>query len=541
MAMGIDEIEFYFSPFTGIEDPRNRNTIFLAFGFENQEDPGLAEWFGELEGRRQSIDKIPIKSDEDVVSLQTILREGKTHHAGLIYARYPWKKKKEIVLGDINFLREIFCNTILAVGRVKNEKHTALCIILPDKFSPRNIKDEEQRGHLYQFVKTVTEAIVYANEPYVDFKTDVGSKIKEVFFLFFGEPQKALDEFLRKAIVDGKITGNWMAIVRRLTETPPNIQTPLELAAEVLGKKIGTVHSGRWRKIGGSKRIVAHILSGTKTLRAHGFNLTATVNDGSEHEPCILKLHYIPKTNRQKRIRKVVLTGKGVVFDTGGHDLKGTGFYDRMHYDMAAAATVLAIPFLAEEFNLPVEIIAIAPMVQNMLGPKAVLPHSIIRAYGGKTVEITNTDAEGRLILAEAIAFGDEKFKPDALITVGTLSDMSGFGPDFLKVGFSGNENERRIKVAEKLSAEKVLMLPRLEYLNRVDEIHDSPHADIINDLGNTAYHTSPFVFLSNFFKYETSWIFVDNSAVFESDAHAYGAGPGFGLKFVWHLVKQFS
>src|SRR3989338_4810371 len=184
MAMGIDEIEFYFSPFTGIEDPRNRNTIFLAFGFENQEDPGLAEWFGELEGRRQSIDKIPIKSDEDVVSLQTILREGKTHHAGLIYARYPWKKKKEIVLGDINFLREIFCNTILAVGRVKNEKHTALCIILPDKFSPRNIQDEEQRGHLYQFVKTVTEAIVYANEPYVDFKTDVGSKIKEVFFLF---------------------------------------------------------------------------------------------------------------------------------------------------------------------------------------------------------------------------------------------------------------------------------------------------------------------------------------------------------------------
>ena len=206
----------------------------------------------------------------------------------------------------------------------------------------------------------------------------------------------------------------------------------------------------------------------------------------------------------------------------------------------ALEPNVLAIPFLAEEFNLPVEVIAITPIVQNMIGPTAILPHSVIRAYGGKTVEILDTDCEGRLILAEAIAYGEEKFKPDAVMTVGTLGDMAPFAPDLLKVGTVGKGAEKWVRIAERQSAEKMILLPPLEYLNRVDEMHVGKKSDIVNDL-KSAYHTAPFVFLSNFFKHELDWVFIDNAVVMEEDAHDYGAGPGFGVKFLWYVVKQLS
>ncbi|MDP3725635.1 MAG: hypothetical protein Q8R36_00380 [bacterium] len=530
-----NEVVFYFSPFT--ENFENSG-ILLAFGFEDREDPVLTKYFPELESRRKLIDKRPVK-DGVVVTLQSIARENTMRQVGLIYLQYPWRKKKEIMMGGINFLREVMCSVHLAVEKIKDEGHEKLFIMLPDIFSPRNIKDTEQKEHLYRFIKIVTEAIVYANKPYNDFKSATGSTIKEVVFMFSGESQKALDEFFKKAITNGEIMGRYAAKTRRLIETPPNLKTPISFVSDVLGKKITIRSSDSWRKIVISQHITAHLLSGTRALRLHDFELINAVNAGSEHEPCLLRLHYKPKTNRQKRIRRVILTGKGVIFDAGGYDLKGAGSYNNMHYDMSGAATVLSIPFLAQEFNIPVEIIAIVPVVQNMIGPKATLPHSIIRAYGGKTVEIVNTDAEGRLILAEAIAFGEKKFKPDAIITVGTLCDSSDFGPDFLKVGIVGAENEKRVRIAEKRSAEKVFLLPSIEYFNKVDEMHVGLKADIINDL-STSCHVAPFIFLHNFLGDKMSWIFVDNSALFEEDAKEYGVGPGFGVKFVWHLVKQF-
>ncbi|MEK7178784.1 MAG: M17 family metallopeptidase, partial [Patescibacteria group bacterium] len=447
----------------------------------------------------------------------------------------------EVVMSGPNFLREVFCHTKIGARRIRAEHHEKVAIVLPDRFSPRNVKDDEQRGHLYSFVETIVEAAVYANSPYEDFKAEKESGIKEVTFVFFGEPDRALDGFFKTAISDGEAFGLHIAKTRRLIEMPPNLKTPLCFISEILGSHAIPQPSKRWQAIGSPQGMKAHVLWGRDALKAHGFNLMNAVHAGSAHEPCLLKLHYKPKTERQKRVRKVVLTGKGVLFDTGGYDLKGASEYDYMHYDMAGAATVLAIPFLARELNLPVEIIALAPIVQNMIGGRAMLPGSIVRAYGGKTVKITDTDAEGRLILAEAIAFGEKKFKPDAIVSVGTLGNTEDFGPDFLKVGVYGPESENRAWEAARLSAEKIVLLPSIEQLNKVDEAHAGDDCDLVNYTPKKAYHTAPFVFLFNFLEGETDWFFVDNSILMGDDAQEYGVGPGFGVKFVWHIVKQFA
>lgn len=536
--MSTQELEFFFSPFSRLRF--SEDEAVLAFGFEDQEDPELAEHFPELEGRRKSIDKI-LKKGDDVVALHGILRDEKVIQAGLIYIQYPWRKKKEISVGGINFLQQVSIRTAYAVRRAREEQFTNLAIVLPNRFSPQNVKDEAQRKHLYSFIRAVSESVVCANNSFDDFLNSAApAKIKEVTFMFFGEPDLALDGFFRKAIGDGRIIGRRVSEAKRMTEIPPNLQTTTAFVAEIIGKQLARKVPNAWEKITVSPQITATVLRGASALKAQGFELIAAVGGGNEHPPCLLKLHYKPKTARQKRIKKIVLTGKGVVFDSGGYDIKGTGYFDNMHYDMAGAATAIAVLRLAEDFNLPVELIAVLPIVQSLIGPKALLPGSILTAYGGKTVEIINTDCEGRLLMGEAIAFGEKKFSPDAMITIGTLGDLSDFGQDFLKVSIVGKGLERKARIAEKLAAEKMVLLPPIEHFNRVNEAHAGTKSDLVNDVYK-CYHTSPFVFMYNFFETEPTWVFVDISAVFESGAETYGAGPGFGLKFVWHILQQFT
>lgn len=527
-------IVFYFTPFPS-EIKFGSDTVILGFGFEGQEDPIISKKFPELEAKRSNIDKVYDKSEE--FHTFPIYREEKLYNSGLIYIQYPWKKKKEIQMGGVNFLREVAIAVNLAIKRIKDEGYKKIFIVLPNKFSPQSVRDLKHREYLYQFISTVSESIIYANNPYNQFKENKDVKIEEVTFAYFGKSQKILDGFFQKAITDGEIIGTQLANTRRLSDIPPNIKTPMELASDILNVRIDDRPSEGWEKIKVSKKITGYILSGKDNILANGFGLIHAVSSGSDLTPCILRLHYKPKTRRQKRVRKVVILGKGVVFDTGGLDLKLTENYENMEYDMMGAAIAAAIPFMAEEFNLPVEVIVIAPLVQNMIGPSGIIPNSIVYAYGGKSVQIINTDCEGRLLLADVIAYGEQKFDPDVMITVGSLGEISDFGPDFLKVGYVGDHSEK-IRIAEKKSAEKVLLLPRIDYLNRVDEMHEGTKSDLINDV--EASHTAPFVFLHNFFKNETNWFFVDVTAPFESDAQDYGAGPGFGLKFVWNLVKQY-
>lgn len=534
-------IDFSFAPFS--EDALSLSVPTFAYLFEGQEDAAISGVLPELEERRRSVDHISRKSDMDVVTVQSIERGGKLCVVGMSYIQYPWKKKKVIDVGSINLLREVADCTQVLTRRAREGKFAEINILLPDRFSPRNVKDKAHREQLYFFVRTITESIIYTNNSLDEFMSNPDRNIERVNILFFGESQPAIDGFFKQAIGDGEDIGEALAYARRLIELPPNMKPPISFLKHALGEMPSIRPGGGWKKFKISKHTTASVIYGTEALKAQGFELIAAVGGGSANQPCLLKLHYKPTTTRQKKVKKIALTGKAVTFDSGGYDVKGTGYYDNMHFDVAGAADILGVMRLAERKNLPVELVAVIPIVESLVGPKAFLPGAIYKAYGGKTVKIVNTDCEGRLLMGEAIAYAERRIRPDATITAATLGNMEDFCPDILKVTATSEALAKKVRVAEQLSSEKVMLMPPLEYLNKVDERHEGRDSDLVNDIMRPhCYHFSPIVFMFNFFSYEPEeWIFVDVSAVFEDWASDYGAGPGFGLKFLWHLFKQFK
>ncbi|MBI4160433.1 MAG: hypothetical protein HY506_00820 [Candidatus Yanofskybacteria bacterium] len=533
------ELQVFFAPFSNVS--LTRDAPILAYVFESQEDPAISEHFPEVEARRRSLDKIRRKGDE-TATLQSVMREDKAITLGIVYVKYPWQRRRQLDVGSINFLREVSDRTIFITKRVREEGFSKLVVLLPSLFSPQNIQSRTQQQQLAAFVKEITESIIYANNFYDDLLAYKDRKLTEIIFAFFGESQPAIDGFCKKTISEGMRVGEALSSVRKLIETPSNLKAPIKFIEQIAGRELNLRPRPNWQRFQISPRIEAKVIYGLDALRSQGFELIAAVGQGSNNQPCLLQLRYKPKTNRKKRVRKVVLTGKGVTFDSGGYDLKLSDNYDRMNYDVAGASNVVGVMRLAEEINLPVEIIGIIPVVENLISSKAVMPGTILKSFGGRTVQIVNTDAEGRLLMAEALAFAEKKFRSsaDAMVTVATLSNMTDFGPDLLKVWATSRTLEQKVRVAERLSSEKMFLFPPLEHFNHVDEMHTGRYSDLVSDL-DEYFHTSPAVFMYNFFSYEpVSWVFIDISAVFEEEAPEYGAGPGFGLKFLWYLLQQF-
>lgn len=545
MSNESQEIRFCFQPFTGLEYD---DTPILCFTFEGQQDLILASAFPEIEAMRARFDG-ERRHGEETVTVFNVMRAGKMITLGIIYIPQAWRRAKissETDIDSINFYENVRERTAAAVRRLRKMKHESAVFILPSKFKAENIsKDLSQQRRLQKFVRTVTEAVEYGNGIPGSVLEVERTWLKEVTFIHCGESSREVDNFFRRSLQEGQTVGSALSYARHLVRLPPNRKNPLEFIREATGAETNPKNSSskEWHAVSGHKfssRTKIAYLYGKEGLARFGLGLVVAVGKGSRHEPAFLKVHYRPKTKRQKPIRKAVLVGKGVTFDTGGIDLKLTGYYDRMHYDVGGAATALAVVMVADALSLPVEIVALIPLVENSIGPNSTLPHEVITAYDGKTVEIQNTDCEGRLILADAIAYSERHLNADVTIVTGTLGDISDHGPDFLKVGAGNAQMRRKLHIAERESAEKMFLLPSLEHLNWVDNKHLGDVSDLVNDPGH--YHTAPFVFLSNFFRFnQPAWAFVDVSIIMESDADDYGAGPGFGTKFIFSLLRQFT
>ncbi len=541
------EIDFYFQPFSGLEF--QSDTPILCLVFENQPDMILTKVFPEIEATRSRLDQVNLRGNE-TVTIFNVFRNETIIPLAIIYIRQPWRRqrgKNQWNIDSINFYREVSERVSYAVHQLKSMKYTKAVFILPSRFQPANIRrDRLQEQRLEKFIRTITEAITAANYQFDEFKKNKNPDLETVTLTFFGTGDREVDGFFRRSINEGKILGKALEYVQRLVMLPPNAKYPARFVEEATGTSLNfkTAASKTWHGVKGhafSSRTKITYLYGTEGIEKFGLGLIAGVGQGSVHQPVFLKAHYKPKNSRQKTVRKVVIVGKGVTFDTGGINLKLGSDLNRMHYDMASAATALGIIKLADSMNLPVEIIALMPLVENSIGPQALKPHDIIKAYDGRTVEIIDTDAEGRLIMADSIAYAEKNLKADCTITIGTLCNANDFGPDLMKVVVGNDRLKKRVTKAEWLSAEKMMLLPRVEHFNWVDNEHVGNVSDLVGEPAGIYYHVASFVFLYNFFMFqEPEWVFVDISAVFESDAADYGAGPGFGLKFVWYLTKQF-
>lgn len=215
----------------------------------------------------------------------------------------------------------------------------------------------------------------------------------------------------KKQSAHGAAVATAVATARDFVNTPPSHLFPAEFAkrAKALGESVG---------------LDVDILD-EKALQKGGYGGIIGVGQGSSRPPRLVRLIHrgsrLAKAGQAKKVKKVALVGKGVTFDTGGISIKPAASMHYMTSDMGGAAAVVATVALAAQLQLPIDVIATVPMAENMPSGTAQRPGDVLTQYGGTTVEVLNTDAEGRLILADAIVRACED-KPDYLIETSTLT-----------------------------------------------------------------------------------------------------------------------
>ncbi|HWD42860.1 MAG TPA: leucyl aminopeptidase [Actinomycetota bacterium] len=290
---------------------------------------------------------------------------------------------------------------------------------------------------------------------------------------------------LRRAEVATRAT----LLARDLVNEPASQLNPATLAAEAVrrAEAAGLEHQ---------------VLAGP-ALRRGGFGAVQAVGGGSATGPRLVELRYRPTGAR----RHVALVGKGVTFDTGGLDLKRGASMEGMKDDMAGAAVILAAVVAAAELALPTAVTAVLPLVENMPGASAMRPGDVIRARNGVTIEVTNTDAEGRLILADGLALAAEA-RPDAILDLATLTGSVVYG---LGLGCAGVFGNTPALTAEVLAAagragELAVELPLLEDYRR---FLDSEVADLVNATNEPGDSVQAALFLREFVA-DVPWVHLD-------------------------------
>jgi leucyl aminopeptidase len=295
----------------------------------------------------------------------------------------------------------------------------------------------------------------------------------------------AAEAVLRRAEVAARAT----AAARDLVNEPASRINPATLAAEAvrLARAAGLEH---------------RVLAGP-ALRRGRFGAVLAVGGGSATGPRLVELRHRPANPR----RHVALVGKGVTFDSGGIDLKRGAGMDGMKDDMAGAAAILAAVTAAATLGLPTAVTAVLPLVENMPGGSAMRPGDIITARNGVTVEVTNTDAEGRLILADGLALAAEA-EPDAILDLATLTGSVVYGLGLGCTGVFGNTPALTAEVlaAAARAGELACELPLIEDYRR---FLDSEVADLLNATNEPGDSVQAALFLREFVA-GTPWVHLD-------------------------------
>lgn len=327
------------------------------------------------------------------------------------------------------------------------------------------------------------------------------------------------------------IIAKYTYLVRDLINTPPSHLTP-----DSFTKKLSAVV----KAAGGTKAGLKVQIWDEKQLKAQGFGGVVGVGQGSANPPRLLHISYTPTGKAKKRFAFV---GKGITFDTGGLALKPAAGMEAMKSDMSGAAAVSAAVVAIAELKLPVAIDCWAPLAENMPSDTATRPSDIITIFGGKTVEVLNPDAEGRLVLADGLMKAqNSKNKLDGIIDVATLTgaQVVALGTRTSAVMTNNQEfSDQFLKVAA-LSGEQFWPMPLPEELRAS---LDSPVADLANIGDRMGGMLVAGLFLKEFVAPELPWLHLDiaGPAYNEAKPHGYTpvGGTGVALRSLVTLVEQ--
>ncbi len=329
-------------------------------------------------------------------------------------------------------------------------------------------------------------------------------------------------KFLKESLVQAQALIKGIDLTRNLGNLAPNYCTPTHLGQ--CAQNLAHTHD-----------IKVEVL-GTKKIAALKMNSFLAVAQGSDEEPRLITMHY---QGGHKNTAPVVLVGKGITFDSGGISLKPGLGMDEMKYDMSGAGTVLGVMYAVAEMKLPINLIGVIPTCENLPSGRATKPGDIVTSMSGQTIEVLNTDAEGRLILCDALTFV-ERFKPQLVIDIATLTGAcvvalghhhSGM---FTRDDVAHNAIADALIAAGKASQDTVWRMP-------LDDAYqkqlDSNFADIANIGGMPAGSVTAACFLARFTK-NYPWVHLDIAGTAWNSGKDKGA-TGRPVRLLTEFLRQ--
>ena len=379
-------------------------------------------------------------------------------------------------------------------------------------------------------ISAVAEGAALGAYAFNEFRSSTKSDFKEPLEQIVIATKSTSDAAAKRALVRAEIIARNTAMVRDLINTPPSHLTPDSFCT-------------RMKKLATPLGLKVEVLN-EATLKNQGYGGIIGVGQGSANPPRLLHISYTPNKARAR----YAFVGKGITFDTGGLALKPANGMEAMKSDMSGAAAVIGAIFAIAELKLPVAIDAWAPLAENMVSENATRPSDIISIYGGKTVEVLNPDAEGRLVLADAIVRAQEVAKKagglDGIIDVATLTgaQVVALGTRTSAVMTNDVEFSQQFLEASEKAGEAFWPMPLPEELRAS---LDSPVADLANIGDRMGGMLVAGLFLKEFIEPDISWLHLDiaGPAYNESTPHGYTpvGGTGIALRSLVTLVESAS
>ncbi len=444
--------------------------------------------------------------------------KGEKNDEVILFSPLEIKAERVILLGlgkldkiDLEVLRTVAGK---AVKKCIKKNLSQVLIVVP---SDKKIKIDMSR-----ILMSLMEGSFLGNHIYDKYKKEKKQKaLKAINFLVEPDTAKAF----RKLPVQVEAVSKGTILAREWVNTPSNDKKPEQFARSIATPA---------RKA----KLKVNILT-EKDLKQKKFGAMLAVAQGSRSKPCMVSLEYKPKNFKTT----VALVGKGVTFDSGGINLKPTGSLETMKMDMGGAATVAAALIATAGLKPNIRVIGVLPIVENMPSGDATRPGDIVKSFSGKTVEIGNTDAEGRLILADAISYALKKYKPKVLIDMATLTGacVVALGEKIAGLFSFDNDLSEIIVDSGDNTHERCWRLPMPEDYK---ELLKSDFADI-NNMSNTRWGgaITAALFLSEFVS-DTRWAHIDIAGpayIKKENAYCPAGGTGFGVRLICEVIEKLA
>lgn len=425
---------------------------------------------------------------------------------------------KVVGLGDKAKLKaeDLRKSTAKIFKSLKAEKHTAVSFDV----SCFDVVRDTARA-----VGIMSEAIGMSNYAFdKHLSKKASSTLQSVLFTGY---EKRKEAALQKAITDAQIVVDAINVVRDFANEAPNILHSVEYAKQVEADVKANL-----------KGVKVKILNKAQ-IKAENMNLFLSVNAGSAHEPRLVHLTYEP-AKKTAKTKHIALVGKGITFDTGGYSLKPGANMMSMKYDMSGSATVYGAFRAAVMLKAPVKITCLMVLTDNAINSSATTPDSIVKGRNGKTVEILNTDAEGRLILSDVLDYACD-LNPDGIIDAATLTGACLVALGNQVTGVMGN-NQKWVDTILKAARESDEYMWQLPIIDEWRADMKGKQSDLRN-IGTPmrAGTATAAAFLEEFIKNDIPWAHLDIAGTAEGQTHLPYCPPhgssGLTVRSLVHLL----